>query len=82
MGELLVVLARWLPSVDVEPELRDPKDAPVVSAAIAGDAEAIVTGDLDLLENNPLRTWLGERGIRSLKPTELLEELEGDSGQP
>jgi uncharacterized protein len=82
VGELLVVLARWLPSVDVEPELRDPKDAPVVSAAVAGDAEAMVTGDLDLLENNPLRTWLSERGIVVLRPADLLEQLDRHSGRP
>ncbi len=33
----------------VVPELRDPKDAIVLAAALAGDAEVIVTGDQDLL---------------------------------
>lgn len=82
VGELLVILARWLPTVDVEVQLRDPRDAPVVAAAIAGDAEAIVTGDLDLLENDALRSWLGERDVGLLRPAELLQRLERGSGRP
>jgi predicted nucleic acid-binding protein len=82
VGELLVVLARWLPTVDVGVQLRDPGDAPVVAAAIAGDAEAIVTGDLDLLENDALRSWLGERDVGLFRPTELLQRLERGSGRP
>ncbi|MBG1271596.1 putative toxin-antitoxin system toxin component, PIN family [Nostoc sp. WHI] len=35
-------------SVDA-PQLRDPKDIVVLAAAIAANAEAIITGDLDLL---------------------------------
>jgi putative PIN family toxin of toxin-antitoxin system len=70
---LLAVLARWLPTVDVEVELRDADDAPVVAAAIAGDAEAIVTGDRHLLENDELRAWLRARSVELLMPAELLE---------
>ena len=33
-----------------EPILRDPKDQPILSAAIAVDADLILTGDKDLLE--------------------------------
>ena len=33
----------------VVPELRNPKDAIVLAATLAGDAEVIVTGDQDLL---------------------------------
>ena len=33
----------------VVPELRDPKDAIVLAAALAENAEVIVTGDQDLL---------------------------------
>ncbi|QLE54983.1 putative toxin-antitoxin system toxin component, PIN family [Nostoc sp. TCL26-01] len=35
-------------SVDA-PQLRDPKDTVVLAAAVAANAEAIITGDLDLL---------------------------------
>ncbi|MGH2920733.1 MAG: putative toxin-antitoxin system toxin component, PIN family [Gaiellaceae bacterium] len=74
--ELLVLVGRDLPDVDIDVELRDPRDAPVVAAAIAGRAEAIVTGDHDLLEDEGLRGWLTERGVELLAPRELLQRLE------
>lgn len=74
--ELIVLVGRDLPDVDVDIELRDPRDAPVVAAAIAGRAEAIVTGDRDLLEDEGLRGWLAERGVELLAPRELLKRLE------
>ena len=33
-----------------EPTLRDPKDQPILSAALAANADLIMTGDKDLLE--------------------------------
>jgi uncharacterized protein len=48
----------------------DPADDHVLEAAAAGEAEAIVSGDLDLLR---LRTW---RGIRIQKAAVFLSELE------
>jgi uncharacterized protein len=74
--DLLQTLARTLPTVDVDVDIRDPEDAPVVAAALAGRADAIVTGDADLLDDAALRKWLTERGVRLLSPRELLEELE------
>jgi uncharacterized protein len=74
--DLLQTLARTLPTVDVDVDIRDPDDAPVVAAAVAGRADAIVTGDADLLDDAALREWLTERGVRLLSPRELLEELE------
>jgi predicted nucleic acid-binding protein len=62
--------------VDVDVDIRDAEDAPVVAAAVAGRADAIVTGDADLLDDAALREWLTERGVRLLSPRELLEELE------
>jgi putative PIN family toxin of toxin-antitoxin system len=75
VADLLVVLARWLPTVDVDVELRDADDAPVVAAAIAGGAEAIATGDRDLLENDELHAWLRARGVELLTPLQLLAQL-------
>jgi putative PIN family toxin of toxin-antitoxin system len=74
--DLLLTLARTLPTVDVDVDTRDPEDAPVVAAAVAGRADAIVIGDADLLGDAALREWLTERGARLLSPRELLEELE------
>jgi uncharacterized protein len=73
--DLLSLTARDLPAVDVEVELRDPDDSPVVAAALAGHADAIVTGDRDLLEDPDLRTWLSARNVDVLKPAELVERL-------
>ncbi len=40
----------FCPTISVDaPQLRDPKDTVVLAAAVAANAEAIVTGDLDLL---------------------------------
>lgn len=73
--DLLALLAPDLPTVDMNVDLRDTADAPVVAAAIAGNAQAIVTGDKDILDDRALRTWLAARQIEVLKPTELLERL-------
>ncbi len=73
--EALILLSPFLPDVDVDISLRDPDDAPVVNAAGAGNADAIVTGDRDLLEDRELRSWLRERGIEMLTPAELFDAL-------
>lgn len=40
----------FCPTISVDaPQLRDPKDTVVLAAVVAANAEAIVTGDLDLL---------------------------------
>jgi putative PIN family toxin of toxin-antitoxin system len=74
--DLLWTLARTLPTVDVDVDMRDPEDAPVVAAAVAGRADAIVTGDNDLLEDAELREWLIERRVAVLTPAELIARLE------
>jgi putative PIN family toxin of toxin-antitoxin system len=71
--DVLFLLAPFLPSVEIEPALRDPRDAPVVAAAIAGRAQAILTGDRDLLDDEELIGWLAERGIQVLTPAAFLE---------
>jgi putative PIN family toxin of toxin-antitoxin system len=75
LRDVLVLIAPLLPSVDVDVQLRDATDAPVVASAIAGAADAIVTGDRDLLDNEELRAWLGEHGIQLFTVAELLELL-------
>jgi putative PIN family toxin of toxin-antitoxin system len=73
--DLLRTFARTLPTVELDVEARDPDDAPVVAAAVAGRADAIVTGDGDLLDDAELRAWLRERGVEVLTPAELLDRL-------
>ena len=73
--DVLTLVAPTLPTVDVDVPIRDPDDAPVIAAAVAGHADAIVTGDRDLLDDGELREWLRERGIELLTPAELLRSL-------
>jgi predicted nucleic acid-binding protein len=65
-----------LSSVEFDVELLDPKHAPVMAGAAAGRAEAIVTGNRDLLADAGLLAWLRERGIDVLIPAELLRRRE------
>jgi len=73
--DVLLLLAPFLPGVDVEIPVRDPTDAPVIAAALAGRADAIVSGDGDLVRDVALRTWLLDRAIDVLTPVELLERI-------
>ena len=75
IAAVLALVAPLLPTVELDVAPRDPDDAPVVAAAIDGGADAIVTGDADLLEDAALRSALGARGIRVLTPRDLLELL-------
>jgi putative PIN family toxin of toxin-antitoxin system len=74
--EVLILLAPLLPAVDVEVPIRDPDDAPVVASALAGGAEAIVSGDAHLLEDLGLRAWLEPRGIEVMSPAQLMDRLQ------
>ena len=81
VDDVLAVLGPLLPDVDIAVEIRDPDDAAVVAAAVAGAAEAIVTGDRDLLDDNDLRSWLAARGVEVLTPAETLARLAGPGGR-
>lgn len=73
--DVMFFLAPSLPRVELDVELRDPDDAPVIAAAVSGGADVIVTGDKDLLEERDLLDWLSDRGITVLTPAELIERL-------
>lgn len=76
IDELVGVWGPLLPTVEVQVEIRDPDDAPVVATALAGKATAIITGDLDFLDDERLRAWLAERGIEVLVPAEVLRHVD------
>ncbi|MBI2773235.1 MAG: putative toxin-antitoxin system toxin component, PIN family [Chloroflexi bacterium] len=75
VAEILAFLAPFIPSVEFDAGLRDPSDLPVVRSAVAGEADAIVTGDRDLLDDEETRRRLADRGIRVMTPRELLTLL-------
>lgn len=74
--DVVVLLSPVLPTVEIDVPTRDPLDAPVVEAALAGSADTIVTGDGDLLNDTSLREWLLERGVEVVTAAELLRRLE------
>jgi uncharacterized protein len=57
--------------VDPEPVLRDPSDDYLLALAQAGEAEAIVTGDKDLLDHAGLRP-------PAIRPREAVDRLADD----
>jgi uncharacterized protein len=57
--------------VDPEPVLRDPSDDYLLALAQAGEAEAIVTGDKDLLDHADLRP-------PAIRAREAVDRLAGD----
>lgn len=75
ISNLLELLGPLLPRVEVDPPLRDPDDAPVVATAVAGMAEAIVTGDADLLDDTARQRWLADQDITVLTPVDALPQI-------
>jgi putative PIN family toxin of toxin-antitoxin system len=59
----------------VPPRCRDPKDHPVLAAAIAGQADAIVTGDADLRADDELRAQMEQYGVALWGVDSLLERI-------
>ncbi len=74
VDDVLQLLAPSLPAAELQVPIRDEHDAPVVTAALAGVADAIVTDDRNLLADSDLRRWLAARGVSVLTPSELLDE--------
>lgn len=78
--QVLTALARTLreltPDVHIDVVVRDANDLPVVACAVAGNADLIVTGDKDLLEDYGLTAWLADHHIEVLRPVELIDRLE------
>lgn len=68
-------LERPLPGAGAPASTGDPDDAPVVAAALAGHAAAIVAFDRDLLADVDLRDRLAVHGIEIVTPPELLHRL-------
>lgn len=54
VDDVLVLLSPLLPTVETGVVIRDPGDVPVVARALAGNADAIVTGDGDFLADEAL----------------------------
>ena len=79
IDDVLVVVGPLLPDVDIAVDIRDPDDRPVIGAAIAGHADAIVTGDGDILDDEALREWLLRRSVEVLTAAELLARLRSRS---
>jgi putative PIN family toxin of toxin-antitoxin system len=77
IDEVVGLLAPFLPTVEFEGLIRDPDDRAVVNAALSAEADAIVTGDRDLLDDDDLHRRLASRGVRVLTPKELLAEIGG-----
>jgi putative PIN family toxin of toxin-antitoxin system len=63
----------------VPPRCRDPKDHPVLAAAIDGHADAIITGDADLRADDELRTAMEQYGVALWGVDSLLEQIRGDA---
>jgi putative PIN family toxin of toxin-antitoxin system len=57
----------------VSAQLRDPDDLAVLSCALAGDAEYIVTGDYDLLDLHSFK------GVQIVRPSRFLQLLHSSS---
>jgi putative PIN family toxin of toxin-antitoxin system len=76
VGAILELAWPGMPGVAIEAALRDVDDRIVVEAAVAGAADAIVTGDKDLLDDTDLVAWLTARGISVITPADLLDFLE------
>lgn len=59
----------------IPPRCRDPQDHPVLSTAIDGRADAIVSGDADLRDDDQLRTEMERYGVKLWGIDSLLSNI-------
>lgn len=57
VADVVAALAPLLPGVEVTVGLRDVADAPVLATVAVASAEAVVTGDRDLLDEPHVKQW-------------------------
>jgi hypothetical protein len=71
LADALRQYVTWTPNstIPIPSELRDPKDLMVLAAAVCAKADAIITGDNDLISMNPFK------GIPILKARAMLDKL-------
>jgi putative PIN family toxin of toxin-antitoxin system len=74
--EQLRFRAEMVVPTTVPPRCRDPKDHPVLAAAIDGHADAIVTGDADLRADDELRIQMQQYGVALWGVDTLLERVQ------
>lgn len=78
-NELLELLEWYGEPVElrsIPPRCRDPKDYPVLSTAMDGKVDAIVTGDDDLRADDEMRAAMADYGIQLWGVQSLLEAIE------
>jgi putative PIN family toxin of toxin-antitoxin system len=72
----LEIRSIWVKTQTIPPYCRDPKDLPVLSTAIDGEANIIVSGDDDLLADEELRRAMELYNIKLLGVNSFLECLD------
>ena len=73
--QTIVVEGIWVTPTTAGPRCRDPKDQPVLAAAIDGRANAILTGDADLRADDGLREEMAKFGVEIWGIDTLLAHL-------
>jgi putative PIN family toxin of toxin-antitoxin system len=74
--EQLRFRAEMVVPTTIPPRCRDPRDHPVLAAAIDGHADAIVTGDADLRADDELRAQMLQYGVELWGVGTLLEQVQ------